>query len=80
MKVVFNGLMETKSGGCSSCGKRKKTEQGFTTTKHYFLPSGREETFYMGRPVEVSDTDGAFLLSYETTDKNGTRKVFSRVD
>lgn len=79
MKVVFNGVMEKRSGGCNCKGR--SSEVGFVTSKSYHMPSGRQHTFFVGEPVEVSDTDGNFLLSYIFKDANGDmRAVFSKVE
>ena len=75
MKVKFNGIYENKKRHCGVCGKGV-SRSGFTTSKMYILPSGRNKTFYVGRIEEVSDADGRFLLSYNG---NG-RPVFERVE
>lgn len=77
MKVVFNGLLEKKSGGCNC---KKKSEYGFVGSRMYILPSGISKTFRVGVAEEVSEQDGAFLLSYKYADSNGYREVFSKVD
>lgn len=80
MIVVFNGVVEThKSGGCTSCGRQAKSSKHLATSKSYFLPSGRNKTFVMGRAEEVSDEDGNFLLSYIEHTEDGTRRVFDKV-
>lgn len=80
MKVVFKGLLESRAGGgCASCGKRAKSSNRFVTEKSYFLPSGDNKTFVMDKPVEVSDKDGEFLLSYIEKTKDGIRQVFQKV-
>ena len=73
MRVKFNGLVETRSKGCKPCGKATG-ESTMTTSKLFFLPSGKQITFRVGRAVEVSEPDGAFLMEY-----NNTRKVFEEV-
>lgn len=79
MKVIFNGVLEKRSKGCSCKGK--KTETSFVQSKMYILPSGKSIHFYMGKPVEVSEQDGNFLLSYVYKDVNGSqRAVFSKVE
>lgn len=78
MKVVFNGVLEHNKKGCSACGKAR-SESKFSTSKTYIMPSGAKKTFYMGKPEDVSDRDGQFLLSYIEHSPNGTRKVFEEV-
>lgn len=79
MKVVFNGVLEKHSKGCNCKGKQ--TEVGFVKSKMYILPSEKQITFYLGKPVEVSEQDGRFLLSYIFKDANGdTRAIFSKVE
>lgn len=80
MKVVFNGTVEKRtSGGCNCRGK--KTSSSFVRSKMYILPSGRSQTFIVGQPVEVSERDGQFLMSYIYKDANGDmRAVFSKVE
>lgn len=74
MKTIkFNGIMEGRRGGCSSCGK--STSNGrLTTTKMFMLPSGAHVTFRAGHSQEVTDEDAAFLLSYSYIDKKGNRR------
>ena len=80
MKVVFNGVVEKHSKGGCNC-KGKVTEATFSRSKLYIMPSGRSQMFYVGQPVEVSDEDGKFLLSYFYKDANGAyREVFSEVE
>lgn len=80
MKVVFNGTIEKRSSGGCNC-KGKVTSSSFVRSKMYILPSGRTHTFVVGQPVEVSEQDGYFLLSYVYKDVNGdTRAIFSRVE
>ena len=80
MKVVFNGVLEKRSGSGCNC-RNKKTDVSFIKSKMYILPSGRSVHFYLGKPEEVSEQDGRFLLSYIFKDINGdTRAVFSEVD
>lgn len=79
MKIVFNGTIEKRSGGGCKC-KGKTTSSTFVRSKMYILPSGQTKTFIVGQPVEVSDRDGNFLLSYIYKDINGdTRAVFREV-
>ena len=57
------------------------SDVSFVQSKMYILPSGKSVHFYAGKPVEVSETDGKFLLSYVYKDVNGSqRAVFSEVD
>lgn len=80
MKVVFNGTVEKKSSGGCRC-KGKTTNSSFIRSKTYIMPSGRSHTFIVGQPVEVSERDGQFLLSYIYKDANGDlRAVFSKVE
>ena len=80
MKVVFHGTIEKKSSGGCNC-KGKTTNSSFVRSKMYILPSGRAETFIVGKPVEVSERDGEFLLSYIYKDVNGDlRAIFSKVE
>lgn len=79
MKVKFTGVIERRSGGCGACGK-KRTDRVMKTSKTYILPSGITKTFIAGRVEEVSDIDGAFLLSYQyQTPEGETKKVFEVV-
>ena len=79
MKVVFNGVLERHSKGCNCKGKVSDTV--YLNTKMYILPSGLSIQFYVGKPVEVSETDGKFLLSYVYADVNGSqRAIFSKVE
>ena len=80
MKVVFNGVLEKKSGGCVPCGRKRASKQTMVMTKMFILPSGMTKTFYAGREEEVSDKDGEFLMSYTYTDKEGkTQTVFTEI-
>ena len=80
MKVVFNGTVEKRtSGGCNCRGKISSST--FVRSKMYILPSGKSQTFMVGQPVEVSEKDGNFLLSYVYKDANGDlRTVFNKVE
>lgn len=78
MRVVFNGSIEKSEGGCGVCGHKKVGKNVFVRTRLYSLPSGRQVTFRAGVPVEVSEADGNFLLSYVEKDSNGLRKTFSK--
>ena len=73
MKVVFNGMIEKKSGGCGSCGKRR-TENQFVAYRTFILPSGIIKTFRAGVPETVSPEDANFLLMYRYQDANGVVK------
>lgn len=80
MKVVFKGILETRSGGCVPCGAKRVSKQTMVTNKMYILPSGATKTFWVGRTEEVSDNDGAFLKSFTYTDKDGNvQPVFEEV-
>lgn len=80
MTVVFNGTVEKRSSGGCRC-KGKTTSSSFVRSKMYILPSGRSQNFMVGQPVEVSERDGQFLLSYVYKDANGDmRAIFSKVD
>lgn len=80
MKVVFNGIMEKRSGGCVPCGAKRASEQVMKTSKMFILPSGAKKVFFVGREEIVSDSDGEFLMSYMYTDKDGQRKtVFTEI-
>lgn len=79
MKIVFNGVLEKKAGGCNC--RRSSSQYGFVSTRMYILPSGRSKTFRAGKVEEVSERDGKFLLSYKYYDANGGyREVFSKVE
>lgn len=80
MKIMFNGLLEKKQmgGGCNC--KKQGSGYNFVNSRMYILPSGQTKTFYVGKVEEVSDNDGAFLLSYNSIDANGTRKAFTKVE
>ncbi len=77
MKIVFNGILEKRTGGCNC---KRNSEYGFVGSRMYILPSGLTKTFRVGVEEEVSEKDGTFLLSYRYEDANGLREVFSRVD
>lgn len=70
MKVMFQGIVEKRRSGCPVCGRRGGSST-FSTMKTYILPSGITKTFRVGKPEEVSDRDGEFLLTYKYTDKDG---------
>lgn len=74
MKVVFNGIVEKRRSGCPVCGRRGGGTSTFSTMKTYILPSGITKTFRVGKPEEVIDRDGDFLLMYKYTDKDGNVK------
>lgn len=71
MKIVFNGVVEEARKGCKVCGGRSFNLH-MVTHKTYYLPSGIQKTFRIGRPEWVTDADGEFLLSLNTT----KQKVF----
>lgn len=79
MKIVFNGLLEKKSGGCNC--KKSASEYGYVRTRMFILPSGRTKTFRVGKVEEVSEQDGKFLLAYKPIDVNGARReIFTKVE
>ena len=79
MIVVFNGIVEKRpKGGCKCRGG--SSESSFSMRKMFILPSGRTHNFVRGVEVEVSDSDGEFLLGYSYVDKDGThRDSFTKV-
>lgn len=80
MKVVFNGTVEKRTSGGCNC-KGKTTSSSFVRSKIYILPSGKTQSFIAGKPVEVSEQDGEFLLSYIYKDANDdVRAIFSKVE
>lgn len=77
MKVKFNGIIE-KTKGCNCAGK--SSESVLVARKTYHLPSGAAKTFIVGRETDVLDSDGAFLLQYSYTGKDGKQaSVFTEV-
>lgn len=79
MKVVFKGIVEKRKSGCPVCGRRSGGTT-LSTMKTYILPSGVTKTFRVGKPEEVTDRDGEFLLMYKYTDKDGiVKNVFEVV-
>lgn len=74
MKVIFNGLLEKKSGGGGCNCKKQGSAYKFNRARMFILPSGAKRTFYAGSEAEVSDKDGEFLLKM-----NGEREVFTKV-
>lgn len=81
MKVRFNGVLESKTGGCIPCGRKRASKKSITTKKEYILPSGIKKTFYIGRAEEVSDMDGEFLLQYTSLTSDGLpHSVFTKVE
>lgn len=81
MKLRFNGLLEKQTNGGGGCNC-KKAVSGFKFVKSrmFILPSGAMKTFYTGEVEEVADTDARFLLSFKTTDANGTHEAFTVVE
>lgn len=76
MTVVFNGVIEETQKGCHVCSGRT-THMQMKQVKTYYLLSGRRITFRAGVPVEVSDSDGEYLLTEEYRTANGKKqKVF----
>lgn len=78
MKIKFNGLLEKRSGGCNC--KRQSNGYGFVNSRMFILPSGISKVFYTGRVEEVSERDGNFLLSYNSSEAKDARKVFTKVE
>lgn len=70
MKIKFNGIYQRVNKGCPVCGRRS-SESNYAYIKTYILPSGITKTFRMGKTEEVSESDGNFLLSYQSMDKEG---------
>lgn len=62
MRVRFLGFRGTSVSGCGGCGK-KRVSSGVSLVKEYATPNGLRKTFVRGRVVEVSDSDGSFLLN-----------------
>lgn len=80
MKIVFNGMLEKVTKGCN-CKKQGNTGYGFVSQRMFFLPSGTQRTFIVGKVEEVNTKDANFLLSYVYNDINGARReVFSKVE
>lgn len=79
MKVVFNGVLESKSGGCVPCGRKRASKKTMVTRKEYYLPSGITKMFYLGRAEEVSDEDGAFLISLNSVSDGLQQDTFTEV-
>lgn len=79
MKIVYTGQIAKKTKGCGGCGG-KRTEGVFVNSKSYILPSRAVKTFIAGRPVEVSDRDGQYLLNESyVTPEGETKNVFEEV-
>ena len=79
MKVIYKGEFEKRVTGCVPCHKKAGRSYTFSTSKTYYLPSGVSKTFYLDKPVDVSEIDGNFLLSYNYIDVNGhKRAVFEK--
>lgn len=70
MRVVYKGVLERKRRGCN-CAK-SRSEYSLLTRKDFWLLSGKNVTFYLGTPVEVSDADGEELLTYTYQGRDGT--------
>ena len=78
MTLKFNGVMEKKANGCPVCGGRK-SDWRYSTTKSYYLPSGRIMTCHAGHTYLVSDNDAEFLLSYKYVSNGKEKYVFEVV-
>lgn len=75
MKIKFLGIKgESKSKGCSSCGGLKRTYDRFEYTKRIIFPSGKTETFTVGREYELNEREAEFLTTFSYM--NGTEKIF----
>lgn len=74
MKVRFNGLVEKHTEGCNCHGK--KTSYGLTTRRFLVMPSGASRMFYRDKVEEVSDSDGEWLLSFNSD----RHEAFTRVE
>ena len=80
MKIVFNGMLEKITKGCN-CKKQGNSGYGFVTQRLFFMPSGAERVFQVGKVEEVNEKDAQCLLSYIDKDVNGVqRQVFTKVD
>lgn len=80
MTVRFLGVRQTKKSGCSVCGKRStggatKVERD----KRITMPSGMVKKFFINSTYEVSDSDGAFLLSLTYNHKGTSVHMFEVV-
>lgn len=63
MKVRFLGKLSNKnSAGCSSCGHATKSYSVLVKTKKVAMPSGRIQFWQKGQVINVSDSDGLYLL------------------
>lgn len=81
MKLIFNGILEQRNGGCKPCGHKSNSKLIMGTSKMFILPSGVSKTFFVGRESEVSDSDGAFLLTFTYTDEHGKeQRAFTEVE
>lgn len=81
LKVKFNGMSEERESGCVPCGKARKGSKVFLSSRHIILPSGMSKVFHRNEPVEVSQLDGEWLLSWQEKDPSGmTRQVFTEVE
>ena len=81
MRVRFNGMFATKSGGGCACHGGSKSKRTFLAHKTFILPSGQTRSFSVTEEYEVSDLDGNFLLSYSQLNADGVRQdAFTRLD
>lgn len=80
MTVEFLGIKETKKNGCGVCGRRKVSNYTLSRYRKMTLPSGRVVSFAIGKPENVSDEEGKFLLSL-TYDLGGEKAyMFKKVE
>lgn len=65
MTVVFKGTYDRHKKGCKVCGAKSAGRASFVSVRTYYLPSGMAKTFRVGKPENVSERDGKFLLQYD---------------
>lgn len=73
MKIIYKGMLESRTRGCPVCKRSSSTKMA--TMKTFILPSGITKTFRVGRTEEVTDRDGAFLLTYKDGKGNSAFEV-----
>lgn len=74
VRVQFIGMIEQKTSGCSSCGRRKTTNK-MVRSKRFMLPSGKNELFTVTYSNDVSEDDADFLLSMVVDGKQIFKEV-----